>query len=216
VLDLEAHSQTWHDRQTISHHGGVMPGGPDYPMDSSPRYPKDGLADLIPPRAKETVQGVFETPEGDIRTWVIASEVTAARRDLYVALAYLDVADRAADARNTLMVVQISNLGTRIDDIAHNVGLLQAGLQEQQATLAQISSLLGVVVPAWQTLTQVQNGDDMGLVRPSAAQLGLTADIIPVQQEPGFGQEDVVSIDPPPGTLVARGSTVHLQVNYQG
>ena len=40
----------------------------------------------------------------------------------------------------------------------------------------------------------------------SAAQLGLVVDIIPLQLEPGFGHEDVVSTDPAPGTFVARGT----------
>ncbi len=68
-------------------------------------------------------------------------------------------------------------LGHPIDDVVHNVGLLLAGRQAQQTTLAQISSLVGAVVPAWQTRTEVKNGDDMGLVRPPA-EPGLTADII--------------------------------------
>jgi beta-lactam-binding protein with PASTA domain len=96
------------------------------------------------------------------------------------------------------------------------VASIAAALATQQSSIDAVVGFLGVIVPAWQTLTEVQQGDEMGMVRPSAEQLGLVADIIALQREPGFDHEAVVSMDPPAGTLVARGSTVHVRVNFQG
>ena len=75
---------------------------------------------------------------------------------------------------------------------------------------------LGVVVPAWHSLTEVHEGDEMGVALLSAAALGLTAQVVALQREPGFAHEEVVRIEPPAGTLVARGSTVRVQVNFEG
>ena len=186
-----------------------MPGGPDYPNDSSARFPQEGLAALTSLRARDNIQGVIHTGEGDIRTWVISDEVMAARRDLYRALAYLDIADVAADARHTALLQRLTEIDGQVDALTVSVA-------SQQATLTKIVDFLGVVIPEWMTLTEVQQGDEMGIVHPSAGELGLVTDIVPLQLEPGFGHEDVVSMEPPAGTLVARGSTVRIRVNFHG
>ncbi|MFQ6396897.1 transglycosylase SLT domain-containing protein, partial [Nocardia sp. KC 131] len=56
---------------------------------------------------------------------------------------------------------------------------------------------LAAPIPDWPTLTEVNEGDEMAIIRPSAAQLGLTVQIVALQHEPGFDHEQVVSIDPP-------------------
>ncbi len=59
-------------------------------------------------------------------------------------------------------------------------------------------------------------GDELGLGRPSAAALGLPVVLAIDQANPAFAHEQVETITPPPGTLVARGSTVTVLVNLQG
>ena len=56
----------------------------------------------------------------------------------------------------------------------------------------------------------------MGLTMPSAQSLGLVIEIIALQREPGFGHEEIVSMEPEAGTLVARGSTVRVRMNFMG
>jgi hypothetical protein len=75
---------------------------------------------------------------------------------------------------------------------------------------------LAAPIPDWPNLTEVNEGDDMGIVRPSAAQLGLTVEIIALQQEPGFDHEQVVSIDPPAGTLAPLTQPIRVTVNFEG
>jgi hypothetical protein len=75
---------------------------------------------------------------------------------------------------------------------------------------------LAAPIPDWPNLTEVNEGDDMGIVRPSAAQLGLTVEIIALQREPGFDHEQVVSIDPPAGTLAPLTRRVRVKVNFEG
>jgi hypothetical protein len=90
-------------------------------------------------------------------------------------------------------------------------------LDKLENTVDQLVEMVGAaVVPAWGTKTEVEEGDDMGLVAPSAAQLGLVIDFQIDQRNPNFGHEDVISIAPPAGTLVRRGSTVVVTINLEG
>jgi hypothetical protein len=73
-----------------------------------------------------------------------------------------------------------------------------------------------VIVPAWPTLEQVLNGDDMGMDILSATELGLRVAFVYLQQIPGFAHNQVVAIAPPPGARVAVGSLVTVSVNLQG
>jgi hypothetical protein len=186
-----------------------MPGGPDYPFDSSPRFPSSKHDAIRPVAAQGDALGVVHDASGDVRTWVISGALAFAARDIVTALAYLDVADILSDARH-------KEFKDRLSAMAATVEALKLALADQSQLLQQVASFLGVTIPAWLTLKEVNEGDDMGLVRPSAAELGLTVDMIPLQLEPGFGHEDVVSIDPAPGTIVARGTLVHVRVNFLG
>ena len=183
-----------------------MPGGPDYPLDTSTRYPPKQFASL---RAWDAIHGVIHTPEGDIRTWPIAAGITGVRRELHTALAYLDLADVDADAR-------AKDVRARLDRIETTVDRMASGAAAQQDLLDRIVAFLGVLVPAWHSLTEVNEGDEMGIALPSAAASGLTVEVVALQREPGFAHEEVVRIDPPAGALVARGSTVRVQVNFEG
>ena len=186
-----------------------MPGGPDYPVDTSTRYTRERLAQLVALRAWDTVQGIIHTPEGDIRTWALGGGITAARRDLHTALAYLDLADINADEH-------VKDVRARLHRIEASVDRLEAGAAAQQELLDRVMNFLGVVVPAWHSLAEVHEGDEMGVALLSAAALGLTAEVVALQREPGFAHEEVVQIEPPAGTLVARGSTVRVQINFEG
>ena len=72
------------------------------------------------------------------------------------------------------------------------------------------------VIPPWRTKTEVEEGDDMGMVAPSAAQLGLAVQYEIDQLNPNYGHEEVISITPPAGTLVMKGSTVVVRINLEG
>jgi beta-lactam-binding protein with PASTA domain len=72
------------------------------------------------------------------------------------------------------------------------------------------------VIPPWRTRTEVNEGDDMGILYQSADQLGLVIEYEIDQLNPNFGHEEVISITPPPGTVVMRGSTVVVRINLEG
>jgi hypothetical protein len=70
-----------------------------------------------------------------------------------------------------------------------------------------------VTVPAWSTKEEVEQGDDMGAVIFSAESLGLRVTMIFDQERPGFFNEQVISISPPPGSVVTAGSQVTVVIN---
>ena len=146
-----------------------------------------------------------------MRGYVVYGAVRHAHRDLYTGLAYLDLID-----------LNVLALRDRIDQLAsqrrrgRERGDLQASSVTIAASLEQMMSLIGAVIPAWTNQEEVESGDDMGMVRPSAAALGLTIVFETVRQAAGFGHHEVVSISPPAGTLVAKGSTVTVVINLEG
>jgi hypothetical protein len=77
-------------------------------------------------------------------------------------------------------------------------------------------SRLSAIVPEWIDLGEINDGDDMGMVRASAASLGLQVDLVWRQNEPGFSDQQVVSIDPAPGTLQRLVDPVTININAQG
>ncbi len=91
-----------------------------------------------------------------------------------------------------------------------------------EKTVASLVELLGaVVIPKWQTKTQVDQGDDEAAVGGSAAvlsagQLGLVVDFVFDRQAPGFEHEQVMSIEPEAGSAVRPGSTIKVAVNLEG
>lgn len=90
-------------------------------------------------------------------------------------------------------------------------------LDRLEDRLTRLTAFIGAAeIPAWNTRTEVEEGDEMGIVYPSAAELGLVVDYVALQREPGYVHEEVVSISPPPGTLVARGATVVVTLNLEG
>lgn len=90
-------------------------------------------------------------------------------------------------------------------------------LDRLEDRLTRLTAFIGAAeVPDWKTRTEVEQGDEMGVLYPSAAELGLVIDYVVLQREPGYSHEEVVSISPPPGTLAARGSTVVVTLNLEG
>ena len=193
-----------------------MPGGPDYPHDRSTRYSvavRDAIRIF---RAADNIQGIVHTPEGDIRTWVISAGVQSTRKDLTTALAYLEIADRLAaehDAHEAQRTVEIRAM---LSTIQNELQQLRGIVREQDSLIKSLVGLLGVFVPNWHNRIEIEQGDDMGMVILSANEIGLVIEIIPLQYEPGFEHEEVVSMEPPADTLVARGSTVRVRMNFEG
>ncbi|MGB3433933.1 hypothetical protein [Achromobacter sp.] len=193
-----------------------MPVGPDYPCDQSEKYSLEARNSIRYSPAADNIQGLFLTPEGDLRTWLIASYVQDSHRDLITALAYLDVADRAAADRSAREAQQSATLHAEISDLRNEVRQLRDTVQASAQLVQALVSSLGVIVPAWHTRKEIEEGDDMGLTMPSAKSAGLVIEIIALQREPGFGHEEIVSMEPEAGTLVARGSTVRVRMNFMG
>ena len=94
---------------------------------------------------------------------------------------------------------------------------LQDAIARLQTSVAQLAEIAGAVaIPEWRTKTEVEEGDDMGVVSPSAEELGLVIEFQIDQRNPNFQHEDVISITPPAGTFVRRGSTVIVAINLEG
>lgn len=184
-----------------------MPGGPDYPHDTSPHFPLSVKESIVTPLAFPSIQGVIHSPSGDISTWVVAQATAKANRNLITALAYLDVAD-----------IQRAEMQRQLDTFSTALEQVQRTLVEQADLLRQVTGLLGVEIPAWPVLGEVAQGDDMGMIRPSAAELGLSIVIIAVPNHPTFSDFQIISSVPSAGTLVLRGTTVrlHAVISSQG
>jgi hypothetical protein len=90
-------------------------------------------------------------------------------------------------------------------------------IAELEDRITALSEMIGAsFVPPWQTLEEVERGDDMGVLYKSAEALGFVVEFIFLQNEPGFEHEQVVRIEPQPGTLLPRGSTVRISLNLHG
>lgn len=111
----------------------------------------------------------------------------------------------------------ISALQDALADLHATAGNSGSRLDTLEHTVAQLTEMVGAaVIPQWRTKTEVEEGDDMGLVSPSAEDLGLLIEYEFDQRNPNFNHEDVISITPPAGTLVMRGSTVVILINLEG
>jgi hypothetical protein len=193
-----------------------MPGGPNYPHDQSTRYPLSAREGIPIFRAADPIQGIILTPEGDIRTWVISSGVQTTHRDLITALAYLDIADRVAAEHDAREAQRFAAATAEVANLRGEVRQLRDAVDEMAKLVRALVGFLGVVVPNWRNRSEIEHGDDMGMVLPSAEAIGLVIEIVPLQREPGYEHEEVVSMEPPAGTLVARGSTVRVRMSFMG
>jgi hypothetical protein len=115
------------------------------------------------------------------------------------------------------LVVTGDILAGSIASVSGAISVLQSALTALEDRVAQLTEFVGAaVIPNWRTKTEVESGDDMGIVSLSAEQLGLMVEYQIDQRNPNFQHEDVISITPPAGTLVSRGSTVIVQINLEG
>jgi hypothetical protein len=129
--------------------------------------------------------------------------------DLIMALGHLERLDNLIGA----LSVQVEEVRRELrGDVLH----LQDTVAESAKMVQTLVDFLGVIVPNWRNRTEIEQGDDMGILIPSADAIGLIVEIVPLQLEPGFEHEEVVSMEPPAGTLVARGSTVRVRMNFTG
>ena len=91
----------------------------------------------------------------------------------------------------------------RIDRLEHSIVSLAAMMNAS-------------VVPKWLTKEEVENGDEMGVRVKSASELGLEVEYDILQADPRYRHGEVVSIVPPPGTVVTRGFTIQVIINLEG
>jgi PASTA domain len=192
---------------------------PDYPLDVSTRYPESSIK-LPLLRASDRISGLVVNPDtGDMTVEVVFQRTSTLFVNTQKILAYCDVMDLAQEAAGT----QIAGVDNRVAALDQRIAGLEQNLTETKAEVAALRSsidslisFLAVVVPAWINKKEVENGDDMGIARQSAASLDLVVNFEFDRQRPGFGHEDVISIDPPAGTVVAKGSTVTVTLNLLG
>jgi len=131
-------------------------------------------------------------------------------------LAYSDVIDVAIDVEQERAANWQKNADMRIAALDQRLTSVMGEVASLRTSIDTLIAFFGVTIPAWSNKDEVENGDDMGMVRPSAAELGILVAFEFVRQQLGFGHEDVVSIDPPAGTLIARGNTVKVTLNLLG
>ncbi len=146
-----------------------------------------------------------DSETGDLTTATVYGAVEAVSTFVWDALGYLEVIEQ-----DTLWTRR------RLAETKEAVSVVQSQIADLRASLERLVDFLGVSIPAWTNKEEVENGDDMGISRPSAASLELTVDFQFDRQVPGFGHEDVISIDPAAGTLVKRGSSVTVTLNLEG
>ena len=101
-----------------------------------------------------------------------------------------------ANAQQKNAEMRIAALDQRLTSVIGEVASLRTSIDS-------LIAFFGVTIPAWSNKDEVENGDEMGMNGLSAAELGIPVVFEFVRQQPGFGHDDVVSIDPPAGTLIA-------------
>lgn len=110
----------------------------------------------------------------------------------------------------------VDELKRAVSDIRDQLRRMHSGaISEVADQLKALAALLNAAfVPPWKTREEVENGDDMGVFYESAASLGLVVEYRDEQGVPGYFHDQVIRIEPRPGTPLLRGSTVRVTVNY--
>lgn len=118
------------------------------------------------------------------------------------------------------LTVADEDIGAAVNQLQSTVSAMtgtQKRLDELEKTVDYILERLGAaIIPNWRTQEEVEEGDDMGMSARSAAELGLLIDYVVDQQNPAFEHGEVISITPPAGTPVLRGSKVVVRINLEG
>ncbi len=112
---------------------------------------------------------------------------------------------------------ELGKLRNEISQLNTKIAALNSSTENLQVLIAQLMELSDIVaIPSWQTLSEVEEGDEMGLILPSAEQLGLVVEFRIDQRNPNFQHEEIISITPQAGSLVKRGSKVVIDINLEG
>lgn len=91
---------------------------------------------------------------------------------------------------------------------------IQARIDQLEQNVSALATLMkAVVIPAWSTKEEVDNGDDMGILYMSAEDLGLQVEWEVYQNDPRYDDGEIIRITPPAGSVVPLGSTIHIAYN---
>ena len=162
---------------------------------------------------------IVDAASGDLTPEAIYITVASVRLLVWEALGFLDVLDieqQAIKGEILALRQQVTDLKQDLSGIRQELSAVRTDFASLQQSFVTISNFLGVTIPNWTTKEEVENGDEMGVAYLGAAALGLTVNYIFDQRRPGYDHEQVISIDPPAGTLVARGSTITVTINLEG
>jgi hypothetical protein len=95
----------------------------------------------------------------------------------------------------------------------HQIGVDLERIERLERSIETLAKLAGgSVVQPWRTKMEVEEGDSMGLLYPSAEALGFEVEWTWVPDHPVLGQGDVISIDPPPGSVARVGTRLQIRV----
>ena len=113
--------------------------------------------------------------------------------------------------------IKVGSGATAVNKLKDVIAAMGGRIQQLEMQVLALIELVGaVIIPPWVNKTEVEQGDDMGMSTQSAEQLGLNVQFEIDQRNPNFSHEDVISIRPPAGTPVLRGSTVVVLINLEG
>lgn len=194
---------------------------------SSPSFPAGGYAQHAPNiQATGPWSGRFNDDTGQVTVHGSATLTKGVGHLAWEGLAYLETI--LAETRSQRAVVE--RLSAGVDSLTTTLdrqSLMLEGLAGELATLREQQALileaLGFArVPAWQTVEEVERGDDMGLERPPAHRLDLVVEYWAMNGDaaahlgnafvPSLAMP-VLSTTPPVGSLVRRGTTIQVLID---
>ena len=192
-----------------------MPDEVDYPMNLSSRWTKERWQEPSTLHAHTSLSGKVMNPETlDVTVEAVGRQVTHLVRERVRVLAWLELLDVRTSAADR----QLAAVAAQLADLQTATARLESGVTQQTTLLESLVGALGLVaVPAWQSLTEIRDGDSMGGAdRPSASAVGLEISYEHERLVPGREHEEILAITPAPGSLVARGSIVTVTLNLNG
>ncbi len=194
---------------------------------SSPHFPAGGYAQQAPNiQATGPWSGRFNDDTGQVTVHASATLTKGIGHLVWEALAHLEtiltevrlqraVVDRLSEGVDAVTAT-LDRQSAMLDGLAGEI----TRLQEQQALV--LKALGFAMVPAWQTVEEVERGGDMGLERPSAHSLELAVEYWAMNGDapahlgdafvPSFFMP-VLSTTPAIGSLVRRGATVQVLID---
>jgi hypothetical protein len=111
---------------------------------------------------------------------------------------------------------QVAELKAQIDELRGIQQVDPRRVDRLENNLDALIDFVGAaIVPPWRTREEVENGDDMGVLYQSADRLGLRIEYQIDQHNPNYEHEEVISLNPPAGTMLRQGSTVVVEINLE-